>query len=197
MEDKKISVYGTALKIISKIENLIETSEGKAILSDIRKSVGKSTGESMEVWKILFENMPEEFLGRSENLTHEEKSILAAIQLFAIQQQGKKESCNSTEVDDMGSSLACLRSEDESISVDRRFNIMITSENFEKLIYHLRQMVKLLSSREKEAKANYPKLANDLYWFSRGDRNQVRVKWARSYYKYKKVETEEEENEKR
>lgn len=193
MEDKKVSVYGTALKIISKIENLIGTSEGKAILADIRRSVGKSTGESMEVWKILFENMPEEFLGRSENLTHEEKSILAIIQLFAIQQQGKKESCNSTEVKDMGSSLACLRNNDNSLSVDRRFNIMITSENFEKLIYHLRQMVKLLSSREKEAKVNYPKLAEDLYWFSRGYRDSVRIGWSRSYYSYRSENKEIEE----
>lgn len=85
MEDKKVSVYGTTLKIISQMENLIATSAGKAILANIRNSVGKTPGESMEVWKILFENMPEEFLGQSENLTYEEKSILAAIQLFAIQ----------------------------------------------------------------------------------------------------------------
>lgn len=193
MEDKKVSVYGTTLKIISQMENLIATSAGKAILANIRNSVGKTPGESMEVWKILFENMPEEFLGRSENLTYEEKSILAAIQLFAIQQQGKEKSCNSTEVKNMGSSLAHLRSKDNTVASDRRFNTMVTSDSFEELMYHLRQMIKLLSSREKDAKVNYPKLAEDLYWFSRGYRDSVRIGWSRSYYSYRSENKEIEE----
>lgn len=125
--------------------------------------------------------------------------------MYAIHQQSNVESVLKFGNDDenesgekknkykanIGDALATLRS-DESESIDKRFNAMITATNFNKLSYHLRQMIKILKSKS-DAKVDYAKLAEDLYWFMIGRKEEVRLSWARSYYKYRKNEEMEGE----
>lgn len=132
-----------------------------------------------------------------------EQAIFTAIQMYAIHQQSNVESVLKFGNDDenesrekkykanIGDALATLRS-DESESIDKRFNAMITATNFNKLSYHLRQMIKILKSKS-DAKVDYAKLAEDLYWFMIGRKEEVRLSWARSYYKYRKNEEMEGE----
>ena len=64
---------------------------------------------------------------------------------------------------------------------------MITSTDFDELTYHLRQLIMLLKTKE-NIKVNYAKLADDLYWYLRGNQEKVRIRWAQSYYKTKLTE---------
>ncbi|MFB0972910.1 MAG: type I-E CRISPR-associated protein Cse2/CasB [Neofamilia sp.] len=188
MPRKKEDVFSVTGKIVTQLSKILTTSSGKAILANLRNSIGRPLSETLDVWKIMFENLPESFLGTHGKMTSEEQAILTSLQLFALHQQGNSESV-SMQGDEatrknMGDSLSFLRIGENTLSTDRRFNAMITSSSYDELVHHLRQMVKLLKSRT-SAKINYALLAQDLYWYLRGYEENMRLGWARDYYRYK------------
>lgn len=124
-----------------------------------------------------------------------EKAILTAVQMYALHQQAKVESVLNLDYKEgerrqnIGDALSSLRS-DDSKAIDKRFNAMITSSNFEELSHHLRQMIKLLKAKS-DAKVDYASLADDLYWFLKNQREGLKIKWSRSYYKLNKKERDD------
>ena len=81
----------------------------------------------------------------------------------------------------MGSSLHNIR-DDKSTSLDKRFNTMLTATSFDEFTYHLRQIFKLGKSKNAFS-ADFPALADDLYWYQNGRSKQICLKWARDYYR--------------
>lgn len=183
---KKQLVYSTTNNIIMSLENSKELSKTKATLSNLRNSVGRPSVENLEGIKLLYEFIPEEFYTKYSKLSFEENAILTTLQLYAIHQQSEDESVNDTEKkngwDNVGESISEMRNEDNFLSLDRRFNAMITSQSFEELSIHLRQLIKILKGTKEIIKINYPKLAQDLYDFARGYDERVRLNWSRAYY---------------
>ncbi|EFD93804.1 CRISPR system CASCADE complex protein CasB [Megasphaera lornae] len=189
----KPTVFSVVKEIVTILENTIETSAGKAALAKLRHSTGQPLSRMVDVLPMIFEKMPEEFLGFRGEVTKEERAILITIQLYAWHQQGAHDRVNTNEkYKNMGAALRSMRRGEATVVVDRRFNALITSQDFEELIYHLRQMIRLLKSRTKE-KINYPQLSEDLYWFLRGQKEKLRISWAQEYYKQKGDDTDENE----
>ena len=184
-------------KILFKLNKDLSSSQTRANLAGIRNSINKPLSNAEEVWPILFESLPEEFLSSDGKLSLEEKAILLTLQLYAIHQQGSSISVLMDENEDnwknLGYSLNSLRKGDDSLAIDRRFNTMITSSTFDELSHHLRQLIKLLKAKS-DVKINYGKLAKDLYGFIRGNKENVRISWAQRYYSYNKKENKEGEN---
>lgn len=195
---KRQLVYSTTNKIIFSLEESKELSKTKATLSNLRNSVGRPSAENLEGIKLLYQFIPEEFYTKYSKLTYEENAILTTLQLYAIHQQSEVYSVNNTEKkdgwDNVGESIAEIRTEDNFLSLDRRFNAMITSQSFEELSNHLRQLIKILKGSKDIVKINYPKLSKDLYDFARGYDERVRLNWSRAYYS--KNISKGEENEK-
>ncbi|MDO5028610.1 MAG: type I-E CRISPR-associated protein Cse2/CasB [Bacillota bacterium] len=191
-------VFSTTNRVISIISNSLETSRTKANLAKLRNSVGKSLGENPSNFQIIYENMAEELLNPNFKLSKAEEAVITSLQLYAIHQQSKSYSVNEISEnkgwDNFGNSLSFLRTNDDNTALDNRFNAMITSSTFDELINHLRQLVKLLRSSDKNIKVNYPKLSTDLYKFLNGDNNTIKLNWARAYYFTK--EKGEEKNDK-
>lgn len=192
MESKKDSIYRVTSVILNKINNTIETPKTKALLANIRNSINKNISNNIETMSYIFSNLPEEFLGNSIKLSYEEEAIFTAIQLYAIHQQGAKSSVLKLDYEkderrqNIGDALSTLRGED-SESIDRRFNAMITSSNYKELKHHLRQLIKLLKAKS-DVKVDYAKLAEDLYWFLLGKKDGIKLSWSRSYYRIRKNE---------
>lgn len=199
------TVYNTAKSILIKLDSTRDASSTKALLANMRNSADKDISNNVDALAYVFSNLSYGEDDRGGELSYMEQAIFTAIQMYAIQQQSNVESVLKFGNDDenesiekknkykanIGDALATLRS-DESESIDKRFNAMITATNFNKLSYHLRQMIKILKSKS-EAKVDYAKLAEDLYWFMIGRKEEVRLIWARSYYKYRKNEEMEGE----
>lgn len=183
---KRQLVYSTTNKIIFSLEESKELSKTKATLSNLRNCVGRPSAENLEGIKLLYQFIPEEFYTKFSKLTYEENAILTTLQLYAIHQQSEVYSVNNTEKkdgwDNVGESIAEIRTEDNFLSLDRRFNAMITSQSFEELSNHLRQLIKILKGSKDIVKINYPKLSKDLYDFARGYDERVRLNWSRAYY---------------
>ena len=196
------SIYQVTARILNLIGSDLQTSSTKAYLASLRQSINKDVHRATSVFPILFSNIPNEYLGRAGDLTDGERSIILALQLFALHQQGRDQSVNVKSSDskvekalsDLGGSLRTLRAADDSQAVDRRFNAMITATSFNELANHLRHLIKLLKSKT-DTKVNYAKLAQDLFWFQKGYESRIRLKWSRSYYKHYNEDKGEESDE--
>ena len=90
MEKKAESVYAIMQAILAKLTEQSEGSATKALLAELRHSAGKPLGNVPSVWPLLFAHMPESFLSNNGEETKEERSIFAALQLYAIQKQGTR-----------------------------------------------------------------------------------------------------------
>lgn len=192
MHDSEMTVYKVTSKILRKLDNTRDTPGTRAILANIRNSIGKDYSKSIDSLSYVFANLPEEYIGYGRALNAYENSILTAIQMYALHQQAKAESVLKLDYQEkerrqnIGEALSSLRSEG-SESMDRRFNAMVTSATFSELQNHLRQLVKLLKAKS-NTRVDYAKLAEDLYWFLRGQKNEVSLQWARAYYQFRKKE---------
>ncbi len=197
MEDSRLNVYRETVRILRKLDNTRENPSNKAIFANIRNSINKDSSVNMDALAFVFQNIPEEFLGFNKNLNDYEKAILTAVQMYALHQQAKIESVLKLDYEEgekrqnLGDALKTARDkEDDTKALDRRFNAMITSSNFEELSHHLRQMIKLLKAKS-DAKVDYASLADDLYWFLKNQREGLKIKWSRSYYKLNEKERDD------
>lgn len=185
-EQSKPTVSSVTWKILKTLSHQRDTSSGKASLAKLRHSIGKPIEEATDVWPLLFENLPEEFLSTYRGPSNEEVAIVATLQLYALHQQGSSRGVlleEELKYHNIGYSLRQLRKGDDTTAIDRRFNTMITSSTFEELTYHLRHLITLLKTKSPETQINYAKLAEDFYWFLRDYQETTRLNWAREYYK--------------
>ena len=183
-----MSVYASMKNILIHLNSPTEQKNLSGNLAVIRNSIGKSYEDAAAVWPILFPLIPEDLLGNGR-LNNAEKALLAALQLYAIGQQGSNKVLNDGS-SSMGSSLRFIR-DDQSASLDRRFNTMITAVSFDEFTYHLRQLFKLGKSKDAFS-VNYPALAEDLFWYQNGRSRRISLKWARDYYRpFQKTENDQ------
>lgn len=186
MED--LNVYNVTAKILRKIDQTKDTSSTRALLANIRNSINKSSSNSLDALAFVFNNMPEEYIGSGKELNDYEQAILTAIQMYALHQQSNEKSVLKIEYNEgenLGDALSTLRGPDNK-SIDRRFNAMILSSNFLQLQNNLRQFIKLLKAKS-DAKVDYAGVAYDLFWFLKNQKDRVKIKWSRSYYKFRKT----------
>ncbi|HBG02795.1 MAG TPA: type I-E CRISPR-associated protein Cse2/CasB [Firmicutes bacterium] len=195
------SIYQVSARILNLIAGDLQASSTKAYLASLRQSVNRDVHLATGVFPVIFSNIPTEYLGESGDLTSGERSIILALQLFALHQQGSDQSVNAQSdpkadkaFADLGKSLRSLRAVDDSQAIDRRFNAMITATSFDELANHLRHLIKLLKSRT-DTKVDYAQLAQDLFWFQKGQKSSIRLKWSRSYYRHYNDDKGEDSNE--
>lgn len=181
-------------RIIFKLGERLELSETKAVLSHLRNSIGRDASETLEVWLLMFEEVPLEYLSINGTPTRQENAILSALQLYALHQQGKSKNVHESSGDSIGKALHGIRMGD-STALDRRFNAMITSGNFKELTTHLRHLISILK-QEADRKIDYAKLAEDFYWYQMSPEaaNRMRMRWGQDYYFYQAKEKEGEKD---
>lgn len=185
------NVYNVTAKILRKIDQTKDTSSTRALFANIRNSINKSSSNNLDALAFVFNNMPEEYIGFGKELSYYEQAILTAIQMYALHQQSNEKSVLKIEYNEgekrqnLGDALSTLRGSDNK-SIDRRFNAMILSSNYLQLQNHLRQFIKLLKAKS-DAKVDYASVADDLFWFLKNQKDGVKIKWSRSYYKFRKA----------
>ena len=148
---EKKSVYKVTVNILYDLASMLNTSTSRAVLANLRNSIGKPITQTVEAWAFIFDKIPEEFQGQYENPSREENAILIALQMYALHQQGDDVSVNISSIDNrwknIGDSLRSLRFLDDGNAINRRFNAMITASGFEEIVYHLRQLIKIFKSK--------------------------------------------------
>ncbi len=190
---RESNIYGVCLNIINYLDKTKDEPATKAKLANLRNSITKDISYNIESLAFVFSMIPEDYLGTYKELNYFEDTILTVLQLHAIYQQGKDESVvyrnDEFPYISFGKSLSSLRqipkdkNTNDNNAIDQRFNAMVTSADIEELKHHLRQMIKLLKSKSKET-IDFASLSKDLYDFRFGDKEPVRIKWSRDYYRY-------------
>lgn len=186
--NKETNVYETSKRILTYLENTRSEPSTRAILAELRNSINKDLGDSIESLAFIFSMIPEDKLGIGKNLNYYEQAVLTTLQLYAIYQQGEEKSV-IYKIEDypyksLGKSLRTLRNPDDqkaNKSIDLRFNSLISSTDYKMLNHHLRQIIKLLKAKSEE-QVDFFSLSNDLYAYLLGDANPIKIKWARDYY---------------
>lgn len=185
-ENYRSYVYNAIKKNIYVLSNINDVSYVKTQLAILRKSVGNK--KIADVLPIIIQYIPDEYIGQKAELSDGEQAILNTMQLYAIVNQGNIENLKVVESrnpwENMGTSLSVLRNSNGSsdkAALDKRFNIMITSETYDEFLYHLRQMIRIIKSK-KQIYIDFPKLGDDLFAFLKGKEDDVRISWSRQYY---------------
>lgn len=191
---EKNSIYSVVMKIIYNIENKKDESEKKAILASLR-NYKENSPKGIVALSYIFSQIPEEKLGNYRKLNRYEETIITTLQLYAIYSQGVGQEVYDFNdgFKNFGYNLSNIRS-DSSGSLDRVVSSMLVSSNYEKLKDRVKHLIKILKTKSGSVeKINFAKLAYDLYLFSIGNTEVVRIDWARSYFRYKE-ESKTEEN---
>jgi CRISPR system Cascade subunit CasB len=175
-----------------KVERLLtEGPWSRAMLAKLRRGIGKQPGDVPELFEILFSDMPEELYGQGDEPSYAIWAIYTALTLFALHQQGKDRPMSSdgkTGETSTGNSLGAavgylvLQDKEREIAIKRRFDAVVTANEFTELTHHARGLIQLL--RAGDITIDYPRFAVDLYWYQFDEiKNRIRLRWGKDYYR--------------
>lgn len=200
-QSKTVEVSSAVSKIINQLLNGSDIASRRAMLAQLRHTIGKQLSQSVEIWPWILSNVPESFINKYGEVSYQLRAVINTLQIYALYEQGvvekssykdlnkSEDSENEKSYNNMGTALRALRS-DEGVrgAMDRRFSVMITASDYESFYYYLRQLVRLLKSRTKENQQaiDYSKLAYDLYLLQFEDSEKIRLSWAQEYYRLSK-----------
>lgn len=185
-----------------KVSNPYRRSEPqiRAAHANLRRGVGRKPGELPQLYGEFLEDMPETLYSKGNEPSDAEWAVYMAVTLYALHQQSKDIRENNMNQKDVSLGAAASKlvvnkdDKDEKERIWKRFYVMASSEDMQEMSYHLRGLIQLL--RDKDIPLDYPRLAEDLFWFqcSRESADNVRLKWGRDFYKKLNVENEEDNN---
>lgn len=179
-------VYRAVDRQLKKL-SLLPEHPRKAMLSHLRRGVGRIPGDLPELWGMLLQDLPPELQSREGTPTKGEWAIYLALTLYALHQQGQSMEMNQPDFS-LGSAVRRLADpgeEPEESPSFRRFQTLLTASGIQEIAHHLRGVIQLL--RGESIPLDYPRLARDLYFLQFPDAApKVRLLWGQDYYRLKK-----------
>lgn len=174
----------------------------KAVLASVRSASSITNQRAQKVWPVLMAKLPEERLSKNGEPTPAEIAIYAAIRFYAIHQQGKEVFvCGDSSKKDSKDgitffeALASLRrNEDTRAALDRRVQPLLKTTNIAGVLDSLAHLVAILKASDWTQKIDYPRLAQDLFWFQQSFKSASRVQllWGQQYFRTIKQTTKSE-----
>lgn len=193
--------YQIGILTQEKIERLLtESPWSRAMLAKLRRGIGKQPGELPELFEILLGDMPEELYGKGNGPSYAVWAIYTTLTLFALHQQGKDHPMSAdgkTENKSRGNSLGTAvgylvkQDRDREPAIKRRFDAMVTANDFTEFAHHARGMIQLL--RAGDIALDYRRFAEELFWYQFDEkRNHIRLRWGEDYYRIVQPNAEKE-----
>ncbi len=194
--DTNRTLSGWTERRIMRILAMPEGGAQRALLAELRRGVGKVPGELPQLWGVLSEDFPEEWLSERDGASRYEWAAYIALTLFALHQQSRdpKAAPMHKAAQPLGRALSRLAGGDEDARerILRRFQQMATATDIKGAAYHLRGLVQLL--RAADIPLDYASLAWDLYQYqSSSSVAAVRLRWAQDFYRVNREENGKEE----
>jgi CRISPR system Cascade subunit CasB len=189
---KKNEIRDFIYKKILILEKESSSGEGKAMLAQLRRGLGKKPGDDPRLFGVLLQDMPEDFFGKDGVPTKEEWACYIALTLYAMHQQGKSISdnkMNTSENISLGTAmrqLAVSQGDDNSwIRIQEKYKSLVGALDIVAIENYLRGIISLLKS--KSIPINYSMLAVDLYEIQFADsKSKVILRWGQDLYRVKK-----------
>jgi len=174
---------------IRDINYALDYGDGKNILANLRKGVGKEPGNIPEIFGTILEAMPEDFYSKNGIPTKEEWACYTALTLFSWHQQGfdlKKQPMHIDDGNGFGIALRRLAESYDDVNAKNRvlkkLHVIISSTEITGFIYQLRNAITLL--RGEGITLDYGLLAADIYdWQYPDMKNSIGLKWGQDFFR--------------
>lgn len=159
------------------VEGVMKLDKGE--LAMLRRNVGNTLAEARGVaW--IYRLIPDTVSSRDAEVYFLVATLIALSMSGSRAEKLDKNSNYTPRLQSgFGVSLRLLRSNANQEAIDRRFGILLDSTDFETLAFRLRQIVKLVLS--KEVGVHWARLLQDLLRWNHPDK-YVQKQWARDYY---------------
>ncbi|AYX80783.1 MULTISPECIES: type I-E CRISPR-associated protein Cse2/CasB [Corynebacterium] len=171
-------VAGKAQRLAGGLAN--ESSEARASLAVLRRSLSAPLAEQPQVWSEVFNSFPAELEGPRDEPGVYETAAHLALAFFALHQQSRNEPMHKAN-EGFGTAMCRLHQvsgENQKKGIERRFNAALTAQTTDELVHHLRGLIQML--RSYSIPMDYGQLANDLVALNYSDSaRRVRLRWAR------------------
>ncbi len=158
----------------------------RAALATLRANVSRPIAADPQVWQLVFEDFPEELVGRADEPNNAERAAYIALTLFGVIMQSSDE---RRHVPDVGFGTAIRRTsgppdvEGNEGPLIKRFHALGTASSFEEATYHARGLIQQLRSAKQGF--DFGNFATDLYNLQFPVRaDGVRLRWARDLYRF-------------
>lgn len=169
---------------LKKIAAMTNDSAKKKMLAELRRGVGKQPGELPELWGMIFEDMPEELLGKYSEPSKAEWAVYISLTLYALHSQSSDTDMNVEKIS-VGAAAARIVDEKQD-NMERIMNRMSRILNFntiKDIERHLRSLTELM--KNDGVGLDYEMLARDLFLLQSAEYSKsVKLKWGRDFYGY-------------
>ena len=154
-------------------------SSARATLARLRQAVDEAPGVNPDVWQIVLEILPGQFIGSRDQPTKGEWAAHLALTLYGVHQQG-----NNTPMHEPGVTFgtAMGRLMRERPSAKSRYDALLSASHFAGRRNYLRSLTGLLSTDG--IPVDHGRLALDLFRLQSADhKNSVVRVWGRDFYR--------------
>lgn len=161
------------------------SSAGTAALAILRRGVGTSPGTDMELLGLALSGPQTELVDPRRRLPDEpvpeERAAFAAVTLYAMHQQSRRDAAMHVRGYSLGRSTRLLARKVERESVRRRFIALGTATTWDETVHHARGLIQQL--RQHSIPLDYGRFAADLFELHEGRGDAVRMRWGRDFYR--------------
>ena len=186
---RKNEIRDFIYKKILILEKESSSGEGKAMLAQLRRGLGKKPGEDPRLFGVLLQDMPESFYSKEGVPTREEWACYIALTLYAMHQQGKSvdsDKMNTFENVSLGTAMKQLAvaqgDPNAKIRIQEKYKSLVGALDIVAIENYLRGIISLLKS--KSIPINYSMLAADLYEIQFADsKTKVILRWGQDLYR--------------
>jgi len=157
----------------------------KNILTKLRRGVGKTPGETPEIFEAALGGFPKALAGEGEP-SQAENAVYTALTLYALSKLGKDDDSHKAGGDSFGRAVhkLVLNDKNRERTISTRFNAAITASDIAGFAHHAAGLVKMFKSGIPLIKLDYAQFAADLYrLFSQDTRNEVLYNWMSDFTK--------------
>lgn len=163
-----------------------------ATLALLRRSVGNAPGYDARIIPFTIEGLYPPFdISLPDEPLPEEMAAHAAMTLFALHQQSRRERSMHERGYSFGRSARLLGRHTDRDGVRRRYNALTTAETWDEILHHARGLVQQF--RAAGIPLDYGRFARDLYWLQQPDHaKRVWLAWGRDYYRASGIEDDDE-----
>lgn len=172
--------------------NGYRSNRGSAVadLARLRRGVGRRAGEDFELTGLALSGPSIDLVEPSRWLPDEpqpeEHAVFAAVTLFALHQQSRRDASMHYLGYSMGRSARLLSRQLQQESVRRRFTALGTATDWDESIHHARGLIQQL--RQHTLPLDYGRFARDLFNLRIGNGEGVRMRWGRDFYRLRDPE---------
>lgn len=183
-------VYKYTASKLKYLRSISDTGEGRGLLANLRRGIGKAPGELPELWGMIFDRMPEELSG-DKCASDAEWAVYTALTMYALHQQGSDKNMDQTGISIGQAAAMLVKTDNDEERIVKRLNLVATAVSPKDLAYHLRGVVQLLKSEN--IPFDHAQLSKELYQFHDKERaTYIKLSWGRDFYRERNKSTKKE-----